>query len=183
MAKCEIKMFEYEEEIDLYAKILQDFIDQYELPESWFAFPDHIAIKCADALSYEYTLQELLADAQQVSEVNMDGRRLAALLLSSALPVGSHGNVSWVEIMEPRPEKLGKGLVGIEHMEFSYPDSNAIREVLEANGIRFTEQSNPGHQWINIVLNDTGQELKLNNLPLRDIVEKELADGTAHLLA
>ncbi len=112
----------------------------------------------------------------------MGERRLAALNLISDLPIASLGNISWVEVMEPRPEKLGKDVIGLEHMEFYYPDFDEVREVLQANDISFVEESNPGHQWINIVISDQGQELKLNNRPLAVIVEEEIENGVAHLL-
>lgn len=173
-------MLEYEERIQAYAEILQNFIVQYELPAEWFASPDHLALKCADSIDYDYTLQELLADAQLAAEVFMDQRRLAALHLTVQQAVGTLGSVEWLEIMEPRPAKLGKGMVGLEHMEFYYPDFDEITKVLTTRKVTFTLQANPGHAWVNIVLNQSGQELKLNNRPLADVVREELADGTAH---
>lgn len=175
-------MFEYEETIKNYVQALEELVAKYELPDTWFRAPDHLAITCADGLDYEYILQDLLPDAQHASEVNMDGRRLAALCLISPQPVGSFGKLSWLEVMEPRPEKLDNDLVGLEHMEFYYPDFSEICEVLQVNAIAYTQQSNPGHQWINIVINDQGQELKLNNRALAEIVSQELGEGIAHLL-
>lgn len=175
-------MLEYEEEIGIYAKTLQDFISKYELPDTWFSRPDHLAIKCADALEYEYKLQELMIDAQSGSQIEMDQRRLATLHLISSVQVGELGSISWLELMEPRPEKVGKDVVGLEHMEFYYPYFDEITETLHRYKIPFTEESNPGHSWINIVLNEQGQELKLNNKLLADTVEEELEAGTARPL-
>lgn len=175
-------MFEYEEAIEQYAKDLQDFIDRYELPAKWFKTPDHIAIKGADGLEYDYIVQDLLADAQQASEVNMDGRRLAAFQLISRVPVGELGSVNWLEIMEPRPEKVGKDIVGLEHMEFYYPEFDEVKSVLNKHKIPFVMESNPGHAWINIVLNNQGQELKINDRLLADAVNQELEEGISHHL-
>ena len=175
-------MFEYEAEIDAFARCLQDFIDKYELPNKWFALADHIAIKCADADDYEYKIQDIIMDATQGSEIDLDGRRLAALQLTSPQEIKDLGQVSWLEIMEPRPEKIGKDIVGIEHIEFYYPTFDEITEVLEGAGVAYRKQANPGHEWISIVLNQQGHELKLNNRLLQDIVAEELQDGTSHLL-
>lgn len=175
-------VFEYEEEIVDFAKTLEAFIDQHELPLEWFGVPDHLAIKCADGTDYDYRLEELMIDASAGSQVALDGRRLGALQLISPQPVGQLGSVGWLEIMEPRPEKVGDDVVGLEHVEFYYPDFAEIAELLDARGVAYTEQSNPGHTWINIVLNEAGQELKLNNRLLADVVAEELADGTAHSL-
>ncbi len=175
-------MFDYQDAIAEYAQSLEDFIIRNELPPTWFKKADHIAIKCADADDYEYRLQDLLADARQASQVYLDGRHLAALLLTSAQPVGSMGDVSWAEIMEPRPDKTSETLIGVDHMEFYYPNFGEIAEILQKRGVPFQQRSNPGHDWINIKLNSQGQEVKLNNRPLAEIVEDELTEGIAHLL-
>lgn len=175
-------MFEYEEDIEEYAQALRNFIEKYELPEIWFGISDHLALKCADGEEYDYVLQELLPDTTQISEVSLDGRRLAALYLTADQAVGTVGKVRWIEVMEPRPEKIGKDLTGIEHMEFYYPDFSEIGQILASKGIDFSEQSNPGHAWINIVINNQRQELKLNNKLLADMVHDELQTGVAHLL-
>ena len=175
-------MFEYEEAVYEYATELTAFIAKHELPDKWFKVPDHLAIKCADSMGYVYTVEELLPDAAQASEIEMDGRRLAALRLTSPVTVGNLGKVQWLEIMEPRPANVGKDLVGLEHMEFYYPDFDEIIETLGKYSVNFKIQQNPGHAWVNIVLNDQGQELKINNRLLSDTVADELSDGTAHLI-
>lgn len=175
-------VIEYEEDIDQYAELLQGFIEKYELPDNWFKTPDHLAIKCADSLDFDYTLQELLADASQVSQIEMDKRRLATLNLTSKIQIGELGSVEWLEIMEPRPENVGKDVVGLEHLEYYYPDFDEIREILEKYHIDFTEQSNSGLSWISIVLNKEGQELKLNNKLLANIVDEQLENGEARLI-
>lgn len=174
-------MFEYEEAVEKFTEELEAFIERYELPKEWFKVPDHLAIKCADGLDYVYTVEELLPDAHQASEIVMDERRLATLQLTSPVLVGDLWKISWLEIMEPRPEKVGKDVVGLEHMEFYYPDFDEVTVLLAKYDIEFTLQTNPGHSWVNIVLNDSGQELKLNDRLLGDTVADELEDGTAHL--
>lgn len=175
-------MIDYEEEIDDYAKSLEDFIGSHELPEKWFKRPDHIAIKCADGLDYEYRLQELSPDSSQSSQIEMDGRRLATLHLITNQAVGNLGSVEWLEVMEPRPEKVGKGIVGLEHMEFYFPDFKEVTETLVDKNLEFELEENPGHRWVNIVINASGQELKLNDRLLADIVEEELENGISHLI-
>lgn len=175
-------MFEYEEEIERFAASLSAFIEQYELPDEWFKTPDHIAIKCADALDYVFRMEELLPDSAQTSEIEMDGRRLGTMQLTSPVTVGELGNVSWLEIMEPRPEKVGDDVVGVEHMEFFYPDFDAVTKLLDQYGVAYKLEKNPGHTWINIVINEAGQELKLNDKLLGDTVQEEIEQGKARLL-
>src|SRR5690349_1913904 len=101
-----------------YASALERFRKESDLPEEWFAVPDHLAIKCADPADYERTVQEWLSYADSLSYARLNNRRLASANLSEPILVGVNGQVTWVEIMEPRPEKVGKDPVGIDHMEF-----------------------------------------------------------------
>lgn len=175
-------MFEYEEEIGLFAEALEAFIAKYELPQAWFKVPDHLAVKCADGLDYVFRMEELMPDSKQTSEIVMDERRLATLNLTSPVQVGNLGKVSWLEVMEPRPEKVGKDVVGLEHMEFYYPDFDEVTALLEKYGIEYKLETNPGHSWVNIVLNEAGQELKLNDKLLGDTVNEEIEQGISRLL-
>lgn len=169
-------------ELEAYLGDLEDFIDYYDLPEEWFGAPDHIAVKCVDADDYEATIASYEPQAEQMTYVVMDGRRLATVKLARSLAIASFGDVSWVEVMEPRPEKVGKDVVGLEHAEFTFTDFVAVRDTLNDRNIKYEDQSNPGHTWINIVLNEKGQELKVNDRPLSAIVEHELELGQAKLL-
>lgn len=175
-------MMRFESELEAYGEELEEFIDMFWLPQGWFGAPDHVAIKCADRSDFERTIRTFEDDAEQISAIDMDGRTLAAVRLASSVAVGSLGDVSWIEVMEPRPEKVGKDVVGLEHMEFTFPDFGLVRDLLSERNIPHEMQSNPSHRWINIVLNELRQELKLNDKPLSEIVEEELASGESYLL-
>ena len=172
----------FEQQLDGYATQLEEFIDIYWLPQDWFAKPDHVAIKCADRTDFEDTVKELEEDAEQISCIDMDGRSLAAVKITGSIAVASFGEICWIEVMEPRPEKVGDDYYGLEHMEFTYPDFSLVRDILGERNIRYEMQSNPGHAWVNIVLNDEGQELKINDKPLSEVVTEELESGEAYLL-
>lgn len=175
-------MMRFESELEAYGEELEEFIDMFWLPPGWFGAPDHVAIKCADRSDFERTIRTFEDDAEQISAIDMNGRTLAAVRLASSIAVASLGDISWVEVMEPRPEKVGKDVVGLEHMEFTFPDFGLVRDLLSERNIPYEMQSNPSHTWINIVLNELRQELKLNDKPLSEIVEEELASGESYLL-
>ena len=168
--------------LEKYLEELEDFVDRYSLPAEWFEVPDHVAVKCADAADYEAAVESFRPVAEQITEMKMSGRRLGSVKLLKGLAVASFGEVLWVELMEPRPEKLGKDVVGLEHMEFYFPDFETISDVLEQRSIYHKVQSNPGHRWVNIVINDKGQEFKLNDLTLADVVEDELKEGKLYVI-
>jgi predicted metalloenzyme YecM len=170
------------EQMDAYAAELEAFVEYHGLPEQWFVRPDHVAVKCADRMDYEDTMLEFKPDAEQRSQIKMDGRYLGTVKLLSSIAVGNFGEVAWIEVMEPRPEKVGKDIMGFEHMEFLYPDFASIRTKLDDKNIPYEMQQNSGHRWVNIVINDMGQELKLNDRTLGAIVVDELEQGKSKLL-
>lgn len=170
-------LHEIESASDAYAAELEAFTDYYRLPEEWFGTSDHVAVKCRDRTGFEQQVDEIREHADEVLAVDMDGRTLATARLTSRLAVGSLREVKLLEIMEPRPEKVSKGLVGFEHMEFTFPDLGLVMSYLEQVKASYEYQENPGHRWVTLVINNTGQELKINDRSLADILEIEQAEN------
>ncbi len=82
------------------------------------------------------------------------------------------GMVEWVEIMESRPQRVDKDIVGLEHAEFYYPHFDEVRAVLGEKGIAHKlRKDKPSHHWVEVVINNSGQELKLNDKPMAEIVK------------
>lgn len=173
-------MSNFGEQLAEYVQALERFRTEHGLPDNWFAAPDHAAIKCADSADYEAQLREWLPKAAQAQYVHLNGRRLASVLLSESLTAGDFGRVEWLEIMEPRPEKVGIDPVGVDHMEFVFGDFAAARGVLQAKGLGYEAQKNPNHQWLSIVA--YGHEFKLTNKSLAEVVAAELAAGAVTAL-
>jgi predicted metalloenzyme YecM len=177
-------MKSFKEELASFELDLNSFITRNELPGDWFKSPDHLAIKCADSKDYDQQIQawKKHSETGKMSEVKLHGRRLAVARLLKEIPLTAFGGVYWLEIMEPRPEKIGKGIVGLEHIEFYSTNFDVIQKVLSNKGIEYEMQGqdNPGHSWVNIILNDAGQELKLNDNPLSVVIPQELQDGSAY---
>jgi predicted metalloenzyme YecM len=167
---------------DEYATELRAFVRDNDLPSKWFKVIDHVAFKFRGRKDYEAGVELFRPLASQISCIDMDGRSLATAQLKEGLKVGDFGSVKWIEIMEPRPAKIGKDLVGFEHVEFYYPNFEEIKTVLSQHDIAYTLQTNPGHTWVNIVINDIGQELKLNNRTLGDVVTEEIKNGESYVI-
>lgn len=175
-----MQLLDFEGRLAEYAQAIESFRGVHDLPSEWFSTPDHVAIKCADKTGYDSEMQLWLPVAVQAQFVEMNGRHLGSLLLSRPITAGNLGQVEWLEIMEPRPEKVGKDPVGIDHMEFIFSDFDAVASILNARGIAFERQRNPSHEWLSIVAN--GHEFKLTSTPLAEVVMAELAAGAAHSL-
>jgi len=170
------------DEIKKYAASLSDLIAGHQLPASWFAVPDHLAFKGRDSAHYLELVHIFRPLAKRVSYIHLDNRRLATAELVKSVVAGDFGAVGWIEIMEPRPEKAGADVVGLEHMEFLYPDFEAVKAELSLKKVAYELQSNPNHQWINIVINSAMQEVKLSNKPLEAIVRQEIEQGEVIIL-
>jgi hypothetical protein len=131
---------------------------------------DHFAVKMADARAFDSFIDQILPLADKVHCVNLSNRRISIAFLQEAIHFGRFGDCTDIEIMEPKPEKVGRGLVGFEHIEIYRPDFNDLLGLGEF-------KDNGHHKSIVIKLNEEGQELKLNNSPIRDVLVKERQEG------
>lgn len=168
-----------ENEIKEYEKSFNSFLSKYELPTEWFLVADHVAIKCADRSDYTNTCQIMSSKTREgVWEIELDGRSLGSAELESPIYIGEH-MFSWIEIMQPRPGKeSAHGFV--EHTEFLFADFDHVVDILNQKNIPYELQENPGHRWINIVIDDQGREIKINNKVLAEVVKWELQEGRLH---
>lgn len=171
------------QELQLYHDAFESFVLGYQIPESLFKEPDHFAIKCANELDYLETCHEMAADtdASGMWELALDSRLLASAQLAGKVSLGGY-NFAWIEIMQP---KLGKETDGgfVEHTEFYFPDFFAAEHVLKQRGIDYSHQENSGHAWLNIVIDEKGREIKLNNKPLAEVVKEEREQGLLRKMA
>lgn len=170
-------------QIFAYGEALRDFVDEFGLPEEWFMEPDHVAYKCRNADHFDEIARQANDDAAELTIVEMDNRNIASVLLEDSVYVESFGSVEWLEIMQPRLEKQGEDLVGIEHLEFYWTDFESAEEVLRDRGISFAIQHNRSSQWISVIINEYGHEFKLCNRKLAEIIQAEVDSNEAEGLA
>lgn len=149
------------------------------VPLHWFMSPDHVAIKCADSEHYNAELAVYEARSVRMTEARLNNRRLAAGELRESLILGKIKQIKWLEIMEPRPEKLGNDIVGLDHIEFLVPDLKTVGHGLQEMNVAYKFEANDGHSWLSIRINELGQELKFTDKPLAQVVEGELREGIA----
>lgn len=172
-----MKVSQIDTELQQYDEAFRAFAEGYQLPGELFVRPDHFAIKCADELDYLETCQAFAEDVDEggIWELQSNGRLLASARLSGRVALGGY-EFSWIEIMQPRPgSETERGFV--EHTEFFFPDFFRAEEILKQKGIEYEPQDNPGHDWLNIVIDGAGREIKLNNKALADVVVWEREEG------
>jgi len=175
---------ELERQADAYAHRLHNFINYNNLPREWFAEPDHVAFKAYDRKGFEDYLTQIQDSVVSLSFIIMDGRRLAGAKLKKPLEMfGIDVAINWVEIMEPKLQKVGSDVIGFDHMEFWHPNFSVIRRGLSIAGIDSTIRENPHHRWVNVVIDQqTGQDVKFNNGYFEEMVEAGLESGEATII-
>ncbi len=178
-------MSQFKAEVADFAVAASDYIAQHNLPSEWFVEPDHIAIKCRDGEHFIETMEEFRPVSRAITYIYKSERRLGTAMLLSGLSIGWLGKVEIVEIMEPKPENVGRDIVGVEHMEFFYPDFAAAQAFLQTQATERDQEvsheldlSSSVHQTLVLPFGD-GYEIKLNNRTLADIIPEELASGEA----
>lgn len=182
-------MGQFKAEVADFAAAASEYIAQHSLPSEWFVEPDHIAIKCRDGEHFLETMDEFRVVSRAITYIHKSERRLGTAMLLSGISIGRLGKVDIVEIMEPKPEKVGRDIVGVEHMEFFYPDFTAAQAFLQMQATERGQEvpheldlSNSVHQTLVLPFAD-GYEIKLNNRTLADIIPEEFANGEAILYA
>lgn len=169
-------------EVDEYGNRLLSFLNTTRFPNELLIEPDNTAIKVADASDFNAELHALKPFAEQVVFTEMDWRFLAAAQLLVPLNLIPHWYIDWVEIQEPKPEEIGKDFVGLKYGEFYFGDFGLAERKLRSRKIAFDRKRDNSHRWLNIVINEQGQELRLTDTKLVETVSEELESGTARLI-
>ena len=160
-------------EANNYGQSLSAYIENFKLPRQWFEHADHIAVKAANAQHYERLIAQFKPQSQEIYESELNDRRIATAFLAGPIAVASQWQVSLLEIMEPRPAMIGRDKVGLDHMEFFYPDLVAIEDRLEViAGIIPVPQPKPGHNTLSIIFGKQN-ELKFTDRRLADVIRAE----------
>lgn len=134
---------------------------------------DHLAYKTADTGHFDYCLSCLEPICVRSHFVTMDNRKLATLELYKPINCEGLGETKLLELMEPRPEKVGKDFIGLEHAEIYHRNLAKIQKELEAQGVNYQVQKNPSHRTIVFPISRAGQEIKFTDRPLGEIIKKK----------
>lgn len=179
-------------EIANYASDLKRFIEDARLPEAWFANPnpDHLAVKAANATHFERLVETLkaneLADVQKIACTVLDGRRIATAFLASEMLVGQDWEIGCLEVIEPRPERVGKDVVGVDHMEFDPRQklSDVAQNLQSIHGIIPERQPKSGHNTLSVKFDAKKgkREFKFTDKRLAVVVSEELRSGEATII-
>ncbi|HEX5394791.1 MAG TPA: hypothetical protein VFW52_00285 [Candidatus Saccharimonadales bacterium] len=168
-----------------YREKLDYFVKSSGIPDSLLEEPDHMMLKTADPVDFAEKVRIIKpwTDEEQVAFMELDWRFLAMARLAVPFAITETRHADWLEIMEPKQAE-GYDYIGVEYASFYHPDIYKAQKKLRARGIsaeRLHDESR-GWKWLNIVINNSGQEVRITDTKLVEIVEQELDDGSAKLI-
>jgi predicted metalloenzyme YecM len=164
---------------DLYLKELENFLNKNKLSDLFHPPVDHLAIKAFDDADFTSFLESLKDFSETITFAEINNRRLATARLTTPIYFSQLGSCYCIEVMEPRPEKVNKDLVGFEHIEIFHPDLEEVKNLVKKLHHEF--QENSAHQAIVLKINQKGQEIKFTNTHLFDIEFSQLQTGEAQI--
>lgn len=168
-----------------YREQLRYYVDSAGIPQDFLTEPDHMMLKAAGPLDFAEKVREIKpwTDEEQVAFMELDWRFLAMARLAVPYAVTESKYADWLEIMEPKPAE-GYDYIGVEYASFYHPDINKVHKRLKSKGVKVERLHDEPRRWrwLNIVINNSGQEVRISDTKLVEIVEQELDDGSAILI-
>jgi predicted metalloenzyme YecM len=172
-------MTSFQTQCKVYADILRDFLVEHAALRGSV---DHIAYKCKDAQEFDGVIAEWLPNVAQCHYIILNNRRLASARFTVPIDLAGVGPVAWLEIMEPRPSKVGQDFVGVEHAEIVVEDLERIAALCDEKKIAYTRYSNPRHSAVVVSLSPQGHEIKFTDSSIADIVVDQHQAGESYTL-
>lgn len=163
-----------------YGKRLKEFAHSREIPDELLREPDHVMIKSANTADFAAVARGIHPWAEQVVFTEIDLRFLVAARLLVPLALTDNHYVGGVEVMESRSEAVD--FLGLEYGQFFVPDFKRAERLIRRRKIPFQSRADNHHRWLQLPMNNEGQELRLSDKKLDEIIDEELAEGAAKLL-
>lgn len=173
---------EFTDEVRDYGSVLMHFASVTNFPERLLNHPDHIMVKSDNISNFDHRVRSITPWAENTAFIEVDSRFLVAAQLLVPLTIADGKPVSWVEIMEPKSAEGTADYLGVEYAEFFHEDFNQAGLMMKKSRVNFEKRVDDLHRWWNVRLNDDGQELRITDKPLADIIDRELDEGTARHL-
>jgi predicted metalloenzyme YecM len=162
-------------ELETYFNSLGEFIANHRWIDDKFSI-DHVGIKAYDMADYEACLSVVKAVARDLYEIEMNNRRIAIAVLAEILDVAGKG-IRYIELMEPRPEKVGRDTVGLDHTEIYVPDFETTLRIVDSSGEMHEYYDNGHHKALVFKIGRNGEEIKISDTPIEKVIEDELLSG------
>ena len=173
---------EIEREAQKYGQAMLRFVNSTDFPIDILTYPDHLMIKTTSPSDFDKKVKAINPWSEQVAFMEIDERFLVAAHLVVPLTMTQYRPVEWLEIMEPKSPESTSDYPGAEYVEFYHNNFNEAGLLMKKRRITYEKRVDGHHRWWNIRINDEGQELRITDKPLSEIIGQELDDGTARQL-
>jgi predicted metalloenzyme YecM len=178
-----IRKYLSQEKIDAYAEDLEVWFEKHDL---WHLLgpADHFAIKIPDEKTLRLLTQaikpycvEKKGNTPGLSMRKMDGRIITTAILAEPLHIRLN-QIDCIEIMQSKPENVGKDVVGLDHLEFINGDFEKIKNILTVKEIDYGINIKNGYKKTIIVkINALGEEVKFTDKTLASVVPLQIKDN------
>lgn len=165
-----------------YGRTMLEFVHATDFPESLLAHPDHLMIKSSGVSDFEKKVKSITPWAEEAAFLEVDERFLVAARLIMPIALTDYKEVDWVEIMEPKSVEGTVDYLGAEYAQFYHNDFNSVGVIMKKKRVDFEKRTDGMHRWWRVPMNDEGQEIRITDKPLAEIIGRELDDGTAKQL-
>ncbi len=162
-------------ELETYFGPLGEFIADHKWVDEG-SIIDHVGIKAYDKADYESCLSAAMAASSDLYEIEMNNRRIAIIVLTQPLDIMGQG-IRYIELMEPRPEKVGNDTVGLDHTEVYVPDFESAVGLVDSSGEAHEYYDNGHHKALVFKIGKNGEEIKISDTPIQRGIEDELSSG------
>jgi hypothetical protein len=173
---------EINDQIRSYGETVLRFASVMDFPSILISRPDHVMIKSSTPSDFDRKVKLVTPWAEQAAFLEVDSRFLVAAHLITPIALTEYKEVSWIEIMESKSPDGTTDYLGAEYAEFYHSDFIQAAKLMKSKRIDFEKRTDGIHRWWNIRLNEEGQELRISDKPLMDIIGRQLDDGTAREL-
>ncbi|MDQ3018677.1 MAG: VOC family protein [bacterium] len=171
-----------QQKLSAYGDEVKFFFHAYGLGDLVLDKPvDHVAVKALNRAEYEKYLEEYASLSKRLSYEVVSERDLATAELFEPLECGEFGQVTTLEIMEPKPDAAITTHDMIDHIELFVEDLEYVEKRLEDKGVEFTHQESPNHKAIAVSINEWDQEVKFADKHLVDIANQQINAKIAHI--
>ncbi|MBX4197250.1 hypothetical protein KW801_01690 [Candidatus Saccharibacteria bacterium] len=170
-------------EITDYGRLVAGYVYHQNFPEVLLSDPDHVMIKSSDPADFDTKFKQLkpwTAEDRYFAEI--DGRFLVAARFLVPLALIERRPVEWIQIMEPKSLDGTFDYFGVEYAEFFYQDFDKARLMLDKNKIEYSKKADEDHSWLNIRINNQGQEIRITDKLLAETIDSEVESGRARPL-
>ncbi len=162
--------------IEEYEGVLTEYLDVKGLRDLVPYKIDHIAVKLSDTSEYENFINDNLAFFASANYIQMNNRRITTVRLKNAIETTSFGSVFYLEIMEPKPEKVGTFKSGLDHAEIWVPNFDELEKEFGLRDLEFVRSDNGHHRTLIFKMNDLW-EVKFTDKTIEDTVKDEIESG------